>query len=148
MSTPAKVVVHGHHGVLSQLDAINQWWPDSHQKVIAGINIHEVLSRLKALRESLVTHFAAEEKTGLLPGDYHGPVRFAEEGTRLLAEHGHLLCQLDSVIQHAPEMAGSVADWTLAHQAFGRFEQHLRAHEMAEADLLQNAFNEDAGDID
>lgn len=109
MSTQPTATFDGHSGLLAQIDEVNQWWPDSHQKVIAGVNVHEIHSRLDALRAFLERHFAAEERDGLLAQDFGGDPRFVAESERLLQQHAELRRQLDAVIQRVPVADGSVA---------------------------------------
>ncbi len=145
MSTQAPPIIHDHTGLLSQLEVINQWWPDSHQKVIAGIHSREIQARLKALRESLMEHFAAEECEGLLPQDVRLEPNDVGVAVQLLGEHQSLLEQLNLVMQVTPRSAGTLADWALAHQAFDRFSERLTQHEQAEIDLLQRVCDEETG---
>jgi|GEM_PF-2850186 len=149
MSTQTRLTVHdGHSGLFGQLNELDQWWPDPRQKVVAGVNIHEVHSRLEALRFSLLEHFSAEECGGLLPPDYHGDIRFVEQSDRLLREHGELLGELSSILKSIPLMDGSAAQWQVARQAFDRFAEKLRTHEDAEACLLSAAYEEESGTVD
>lgn len=146
MSTQTRLTIHdGHSGLFGQLDEVNQWWPDSRQKVVAGVNIHEVRSRLEALRLSLLEHFSVEESGGLLPADYQGDVRFIEQSDRLIREHGELLGELSSILKLIPLKDGSPAQWQVAHQAFARFAQRLRIHEDAESRLITAAYEDESG---
>ena len=148
MTTPSTAAFDVHTGLLSQIDEINQWWPDSHQRVIGGVNIHEIHSRLDKLRASLELHFAEEERGGLLPEEFGGDPRFVSESERLLQQHADLRRQLESVIRHVPPADGSVAQWTLAKREFEICRESLRAHEQAESLLLENAFLNVSGTVD
>lgn len=149
MSTQTRLTIHdGHSGLFGQLDAVNQWWPDTRRKVVAGVNIHEVRSRLEALRFSLLEHFSAEEQGGLLSADFPGDVRFIEQGDRLLREHSELLGDLSSILQSIPLVDGSPDQWQVARQAFDRFTERLRIHEDAEAQFITAAYEDESGTVD
>lgn len=148
MTTPSAATFDVHTGLLSQIDEINQWWPDSHQKVIGGVNVHEIHSRLAKLRASVEQHFADEERGGLLPEEFRGNPRVVVESDRLLQQHAELRQQLDSIIRHVPPADGSVAQWTLVKQEFEKCREALRGHEQSESLLLEHAYLNVSGTVD
>jgi hypothetical protein len=95
---------------------------------------------LRRLREELSHHFAEEEAGGCLEEAVSQCPRLGPEATRIEAEHGELLAQMDQLIAQAMDLDDSVANRVAFDHALEDLRRQLLAHEAAENDVLRQGF--------
>jgi iron-sulfur cluster repair protein YtfE (RIC family) len=103
----------------------------------------DVAGVLRRLREELVHHFAEEEAGGCMDEAVSHCPHLAAEVTRIEAEHGELLAQLDRLIAQALDLdngGNAVAKRVAFEHALDDLCQQLHAHEAAENAVLQHGF--------
>lgn len=104
-----------------------------------------VLAGLRDLQNRLEHHFAREEAGGYLEEALTQAPRFSAQAAHLLEQHAQLLGQLRQVVQMAAAARETSSAWPALKGECATFIKELLAHEAAENQLVQEAFNIDLG---
>ena len=95
---------------------------------------------LETFHAQLFAHLAHEESQGVLEKAAAVEPRFEVRVRRLRAEHAELRGRMDELAASTADLGGSEL-----YTRFVAFRRALRAHDRAETDILQRAYQEDVG---
>ena len=135
-----------HGELMGEIAELRRWWDEVEQLGVPRFG--EMGSRLKLLRDHLQSHFEIEEAGGYLAGVLAVAPRFSEEARRLCMQHRQLLNTLDSFIERLTALEPPFHGWDETREEFDGFLLQLHRHESAENEIIQSAFNQDAGTVD
>jgi hemerythrin len=105
----------------------------------------EVTQMIVNLRDCLAQHFAQEERGGYLEEAVTRLPRLEAKAAALQRQHGELLDAANAVLIAARQAATPADAWNVLRIEYTKLMQRLCAHEAAENEVLQTAFNEDIG---
>ncbi|GIW95838.1 MAG: hypothetical protein KatS3mg110_3879 [Pirellulaceae bacterium] len=103
---------------------------------------------LDELLERLARHFTVEETCGYFENPLEVAPHLATRCDQLRREHASLYLELLAIVDHADVLLDSGEAprlWVAVQSAFIAFDDRLKAHEEAEAELIQAAFTQDFG---
>ena len=103
---------------------------------------------LKRLTEKLLNHFAFEEKDGYLHEATDEEPRLKSRADALLNQHTMMRAELTKLSEFVKTSDNSESWWESFQAQFKHFLEHLKKHEMAENQLVQEAFTDDIGSKD
>jgi hypothetical protein len=107
-----------------------------------------LMDALDELREHLGMMFALKETGGYLDDVVAATPPLSEKADALKAQHALLFEDLSRLIDQCDEDLSRGRwgrSWKLAEMTFENFCEQLREHEMGEAVLVQEAFNQETG---
>jgi hemerythrin len=108
----------------------------------------EVTDLLAELRCHLEHHFAQEEAGGYLEEALTLAPRFSAEAAELLRQHPQMLDKTVSVCKAADRAVNEPAVWAPLKRELTELIKALVAHESAENQIVQRAFNTGRDDLD
>lgn len=151
MSASTQEAVHPalldeHARVEHQLDEFGRWRADLCQ--LGQPRFGEMGVRLQQIRQLLADHFATEEEGGYLASALSVAPQFARRAEELQLQHREFLQQLDELIVRLTSSPAQFPTWSDACREFEAFLVSLREHEHAENEIVQSAFERDAGTAD
>jgi hypothetical protein len=132
-----------HRELHSQLLAVRAAFAAADHPDAAGVEA--IRGMLVGLREYLRRHFDQEEHGGFMEESIARMPRLSTAVTAVLADHPHLLAELDALIGGLPQGSMPRDAWPESGRRFEAFADHLLAHERDENDVVQQGYNEDLG---
>lgn len=136
-----------HDHLMTQIAAVQQWWPEP-TRAPSATEVRQLHDRLQALREETLRHFQGEERGGYFQDIATNAPRLARSIDDLLKQHAQLLMLLDDLLKAIPAEPTQPINWRAEHQKLTQFVKTLQSHEQGEVELLQNAYEQDAGNLD
>ena len=127
---------------LAELKKLCSDWPKQSAPVVQLANM------LVQLRNQLAIHFSLEEAYGYFDEPVSAAPRLCRQADRLRRQHEELFEALRGIAQCASRAAddqSSIEESTRIVSVYLQFHEQLGAHESAENELIQDAFNEDIG---
>ncbi len=103
---------------------------------------------LADLLDTLDRHFTVEETCGYFENPVDVAPHLASRCEQLRREHASLYLELLAILEHADALLSCPASlpmWVAIQSDYIAFDDRFKAHEEAEADLIQRAFNQDIG---
>ena len=110
--------------------------------------VAQLAEMLVELRNQLAIHFSLEEAYGYFDEPVSADPHLCRQADLLRRQHEELFEALRGIAQCASRAAddqSSIEESTRIVSAYLRFHEQLGAHESAENELIQDAFNEDIG---
>ena len=96
----------------------------------------------------LKLHFLHEEEGGYFAEALAQAPRLTTRASELKQQHRELLKRVRELYEQAQQGDGSAAWWSSLRVAYQSLSEQIRAHELGENDLVQEAFTEDIGTHD
>lgn len=136
-----------HDQLMTQIGAVQQWWPEP-ARAPSTHEVRQLHGRLQTLRDAILRHFQGEERGGYFQDIAVNAPRLVRNIDALLRQHAQLLKLLDDLLKAIPAEPTQPIDWNAEHQKLSQFVKTLQSHEQGEVELLQNAYEQDAGNLD
>lgn len=135
-----------HAELMIQLAMLLKWWNEVQQLGIPRFG--EMGGRLSDLRKQLKVHFDDEEAGGYMSDVLALAPHLSSRAEKLRGQHRQLLTMLDEFISKLRANEPSFGGWIETRQQLDEFLTALREHEVAENNLVQSAFDDDAAAVD
>jgi hypothetical protein len=134
---------HEHASLLGQLCSLEEV-PEGPSTDCAG----PLAGRLRAAQASLQRHFHFEEQGGYMSQVLADAPHLYRAARELLAEHGRMAHDLDSLIAAAASVPPGSPVTPAMREQVRQWVRMVRAHEARENQLIQQACNQDIGTDD
>jgi hypothetical protein len=141
-STPTGLQ-EAHTALHQEIDDMKAWCHEAEQ--IGQPRFGQLGIRLKALRDHVAGHFAAEERGGYMSPVVAADPQFAVPAEELLAEHARILKRFDEVAAKLAQTPAGYTCWSEGQRDICSVLADLERHEHAENELWQSAFEVETG---
>jgi len=132
-----------HRQLYQQIEEIRTWWHEADE--LGTPKFGEMADYVQRIRDLLAQHFADEEEGGYLAGVLEAAPRFTPQAEELVEQHPQMLSRLDDFIARLRVREPPFKSWQEAHNEFEDILETLRAHDAAENEIAQAAFEDDLG---
>lgn len=137
--------MHDHEKLHHEVEDIHQLLEHKAAGEINCEAVTAVTALINTLREGLRQHFEREELGGYLEEALTRVPALAPQAAQLQKQHAEFLRLAEQMTADAQCGDQPAGVWTRLKGDYARFAKKLLAHEAAENQLLERAFNEDIG---